>query len=325
MQLVSFADNGTDRLGIYQHGKVYRTTDLDKILPATMNEFLKHYDRYFPLLQKALGKIDNSLAVPHPQLCAPVPFPSSFRDGYAFRQHVAAARKNRGLAMIEVYDHCPVFYFGTTANQYGPGLVRFMPDCFERLDYELEVAAVISRPGINISAENAHEYIAGLMILNDWSARTLQMEEMQLNLGPAKGKDLGCSTGPVLVSLDELVVYEVPPPPHHRGKSWKLGMRAYVNGQLLSCGNLADMDWTFGELIERASYGVQLQPGDVIGSGTVGTGCLLELNATAKTDRWLKERDEVTMEVDGLGVLSNVIARQPGDHSLLNRKATYDR
>ena len=152
------------------------------------------------------------------------------------------------------------------------------------------------------------------------------MEEMVLNLGPAKGKDFATSTGPWLVTLDELEEFAIPAKEGHVGKSWNLKMTCKVNGIQVSEGNLADMDWTFAELIERASYGVDLYPGDVIGSGTVGTGCFLELNGTGKlndpnyNEQWLQDGDVVEMEIDALGTLSNTIVAEDTDWSILARK-----
>jgi len=280
------------------------------------------------------GHINTRKAIPMEdvKVLAPVPFPTSCRDGYAFRQHVAAARRNRGVPMIPEFDQYPVFYFTNHHSIQGPGDIRCMPDHFERLDFELEVAIVINKLCRNVRAEEADDYIAGLMIMNDMSARTLQMEEMILNLGPAKGKDFSTITGPCLVTLDELEPFEVPCKEGHTGKSWNLRMQCRVNEVTVSDGNLADMEWTFAEIIERASYGATLFPGDIIGSGTVGTGCFLELNGTGKlndpsyTEQWLLEGDIVEMEVDGLGILTNTIVREedgdPGDgeFSLLAKK-----
>ena len=184
--------------------------------------------------------------------------------------------------MIPEFDQYPVFYFTNHHSIQGPGPVMCMPDHFHKLDFELEVAIVISKLGRNIPAEEADEYIAGLMIMNDLSARTLQAEEMLLNLGPAKGKDFATAIGPWLVTPDELEEFEVPAKEGHIGKNWNLKMTCNINGVQVSEGSLSDMDWTFAELIERASYGATLYPGDVIGSGTVGTGCFLELNGTGK-------------------------------------------
>ena len=152
------------------------------------------------------------------------------------------------------------------------------------------------------------------------------MEEMLLNLGPAKGKDFATVIGPWLVTLDELEPYIVPAKEKHVGLNWNLNMKCWVNGVQVSAGNVADMDWTFAEIIERASYGVDLYPGDVIGSGTVGTGCFLELNGTGKlndpnyTEQWLQEGDVVEMEIDGLGRLSNTMVREEDDFSILAKK-----
>jgi fumarylacetoacetate (FAA) hydrolase len=201
-----------------------------------------------------------------------------------------------------------------------------MPDHFERLDFELEVAIVISKYGKNIRAEDADEYIGGFMIMNDMSARKLQAEEMLLNLGPAKGKDFSTALGPWLVTKEELEEFEIAPKENHVGKNWNLPMKCFVNGTQVSEGNLGDMDWTFAEIIERCSYGTILYPGDIIGSGTVGTGCFLELNGTGKLndpnykEQWLKEGDVIKMEVKGLGTLTNTITKDEDDFSLLAKK-----
>jgi fumarylacetoacetate (FAA) hydrolase len=260
------------------------------------------------------------------ELLAPVPHPSSCRDGYAFRQHVAAARRNRGLAMIPEFDQYPVFYFTNHQAIYGPGPIYCMPDHFNKLDFELEVAIVIGKKGRNIKAADADEYIKGYTIMNDLSARTLQMEEMLLNLGPAKGKDFATAIGPWLVTPDELEPYKVAPKPGHIGNAYNLEMTCRVNRIQVSKGNMADMDWTFAEIIERASYGVDLYPGDLIGSGTVGTGCFLELNGTGVLNdpnykvQWLQPNDVVEMTVAGLGTLINTIVAEQTDWSILNLK-----
>jgi fumarylacetoacetate (FAA) hydrolase len=201
-----------------------------------------------------------------------------------------------------------------------------MPDHLEKLDFELECAILICKHGRNIRAEEADQYIGGLMVMNDFSARTLQMEEMLLNLGPAKGKDFSTTIGPCLVTLDELESFETPAKPGHVGKNWNLRMQCFVNGEQVSDGNLADMDWTFAEIIERASYGVDLFPGDIIGSGTVGTGCFLELNGTGKLndsnypEQWLQEGDVIELEIDQIGKLTNTITRDEDDFSILALK-----
>ena len=333
MKLVSYLKAEHEQLAVLVDGLLYDVELIHPDIPNTMNMFLNYWDELFPLVQAGdlaiqEGHLNSkkAVSVEDVQVLAPVPFPASCRDGYAFRQHVEAARRNRKVPMIPEFDQFPVFYFTNHHSIQGPGDIRCMPDHFHKLDFELEVAVVIARNGRNIRASEADDYIAGLMIMNDMSARTLQAEEMLLNLGPAKGKDFATATGPWLVTPDELREFEVPCKAGHTGLSWNLRMQCRVNGVTLSDGNLADMDWTFAELIERASYGVDLYAGDVIGSGTVGTGCLLELNGTGKLadpeykEQWLQENDVVEMEVDGLGVLSNTIVSEESDLSLLEGK-----
>ena len=333
MQLVTYLKDEQQQLAILIDGNLYDSDSLHPDLPVSMSMFLNYWDDVLPIAMAAERRIKEGMArniatVPFADavILAPVPHPSSCRDGYAFRQHVAAARRNRKVDMIPEFDNYPIFYFTNHNSIQGPGEIICMPDHFKKLDFELELAIVISKPGRNIKAEEADEYIAGLMIMNDMSARTLQMEEMLLNLGPAKGKDFSTVIGPTLVTLDELEQYEVPCKEGHTGKAWNLNMKCRVNGVQVSDGNAADMDWTFAEIIERASYGVNLFAGDVIGSGTVGTGCFLELNGTGKlndpnyTEQWLQEGDVVEMEIDGLGKLSNTIVKDESDFSILALK-----
>ncbi len=333
MKLVSYLKDEHDQLAILENGLLYDTDLLHMEMPSSMSMFLNFWDDNYTLALKLeqaikdniIGK-EKGFPVEDASLLAPVPFPASCRDGYAFRQHVAAARRNRKAPMIPEFDQYPVFYFTNHHSIQGPGEIMCMPDHFNKLDFELEVAIVISKLGRNIPAEEADEYIAGLMIMNDLSARTLQSEEMLLNLGPAKGKDFATAIGPYLVTLEELEEFEVPAKENHTGKTWNLKMKCTINGVQVSEGNLSDMDWTFAELIERASYGATLYPSDVIGSGTVGTGCFLELNGTGKlndenyAEQWLKEGDVIEMEVEALGILSNTITKEESDFSILEKK-----
>ncbi|HVX24748.1 MAG TPA: fumarylacetoacetate hydrolase family protein [Parafilimonas sp.] len=333
MKLVSYLKDEHDQLALLEDDLLYDADLLHMEMPSTMSMFLNYWEDSYSLALKLQQAIkDNRISkakgfpVEEASLLSPIPFPASCRDGYAFRQHVAAARRNRKVPMIPEFDQYPVFYFTNHHSVQGAGPVMCMPDHFHKLDFELEVAIVISKLGRNIPAEEADEYIGGLMIMNDLSARTLQSEEMLLNLGPAKGKDFATALGPYLVTLDELEEFVVPAKENHVGKSWNLKMKCSVNGVQVSEGNLSDMDWTFAELIERASYGATLYPGDIIGSGTVGTGCFLELNGTGKlndenyTEQWLNEGDVIEMEVDELGILINTIAKEESDFSILAKK-----
>jgi fumarylacetoacetate (FAA) hydrolase len=239
------------------------------------------------------------------ELQAPIPRPPSMRDGYAFRQHVETARRNRGLEMIPEFDQFPVFYFTNHQSVIGPGDLTVMPLQLERLDFELEAAIVIGKEARNLSVGQADAAIFGMTIMNDFSARVLQIEEMKLSLGPAKGKDFATGLGPWLVTMDELAPKTLSGP---AGAHFDLEMRARVNGKQVSKGNVKDMTWTFAQILERVSYGVTVHPGDVIGSGTCGTGCFLELNGSKVTDdQWLRPGDAVELDIDLLGTLAHKV------------------
>ena len=332
MKLITYTTNQQQDLGIYFDGKIYPIQQFDKSLPNSLKDLIIAGDSIMNVVKAIDADLKNGIKTgvhfeeKNVQIDSPIPNPTSCRDGYAFRQHVAAARRNRGVPMIAEFDQYPIFYFTNHNAIQGPGEIECMPDHFQKLDFELEAAIVINKSGRNIKAADADGYIGGLMIMNDMSARRLQMEEMLLNLGPAKGKDFATVIGPMLVTLDELSSYEIPCKTGHTGKSWNLTMKCMVNGIQVSQGNVGDMDWTFAEIIERCSYGVNLFPGDVIGSGTVGTGCFLELNGTGKlndpnyTEQWLQAGDVVEMEIDGLGKLSNTIVKEESDFSILALK-----
>ncbi|MBL7764887.1 MAG: fumarylacetoacetate hydrolase family protein [Chitinophagaceae bacterium] len=331
MKLVTHLHQGKETLSILVENKLYHLNKLNAGIPQTMKEFLTDWDGHLSLAKQVLSKIDQGefpadASYNENEVMAPVPFPSSCRDGYAFRQHVAAARRNRKVDMIPEFDQYPIFYFTNHNAIQGPGEIVCMPDHFQKLDFELEVAIVVSKKGRNIKAAEADDYIGGFMIMNDMSARTLQMEEMLLNLGPAKGKDFSTVIGPMLVTPDELEPYRIPAKPNHTGNNYNLKMTCSINGIQLSEGNVGDMDWTFAEILERCAYGVDIWPGDVIGSGTVGTGCLLELNGTGLLNdphykvQWLQPGDVVEMDIEHLGHLRNTIVKAESDFSILALK-----
>jgi fumarylacetoacetate (FAA) hydrolase len=335
MKFISHLHNNTELFAVLVDNKIYNTQDLDKQLPATANDFLQNWDAYCTIAKTAIEQIENgtlhveSKTIDLVHLLAPIPKPASCRDGYAFRQHVAAARRNRKVEMIPEFDQYPIFYFTNHQAIQGPGDIVCMPDHFQKLDFELESAIVVKKQGRNITAAQADEYIAGYMIMNDMSARTLQMEEMLLNLGPAKGKDFSTVIGPVLVTPDELAHLKVPCKPNHTGNAYNLKMQCWVNDVLVSEGNMADMDWTFAEILERCAYGTDIMPGDVIGSGTCGTGCFLELNGTGLLNdsnyktQWLQPNDVVKMTIAELGTLSNTIIKDTNSFSILALKKNY--
>jgi fumarylacetoacetate (FAA) hydrolase len=332
MKFVSHLQSGVEKVAVLHDGQLYNVAELNSNIPSTMLALLQDWDANLAVIKSAMASVAsgdlkvNTLSFNDAQLLAPVPRPTSCRDGYAFRQHVAAARRNRGVEMIAEFDQYPIFYFTNHNAIQGPGPIECMPDHFEKLDFELEVAVIVGKKGRNIPAADADNYIAGYCIMNDMSARTLQMEEMLLNLGPAKGKDFSTVIGPWMITPDELEPFKIPAKPNHVGNNYNLKMTCKVNGIQVSEGNMGDMDWTFAEILERCAYGVDILPGDVIGSGTVGTGCFLELNGTAKLNnpdavpQWLKANDEVVLEVEQMGTLTNTIKAVDTEFSILNLK-----
>ena len=330
MKLVSYKTEDREHLGLFVKGHIYNLNSCDKLIPDSMNEFLNGGEELMDRAKNVDQQIKSGEITAKEEIffeiLAPVPHPTSCRDGYAFRQHVASARRNRRVDMIPEFDQYPIFYFTNHNAIQGVGDIECMPDHFEKLDFELEASIVIGKKGRNIKASEADDYIAGYMIMNDMSARTLQMEEMLLNLGPAKGKDFSTVIGPWLVTPDELEAYKIPAKAGHTGNSYALDMKCWVNGVEVSSGSMGDMDWTFAEIIERCSYGVDVLPGDVIGSGTVGTGCFLELNGTGLLNdpnfkpQWLQDGDIVEMEITGLGRLTNTIRKVDSDWSILKLK-----
>lgn len=337
MKLLTYRNReGKERLGFQIDDGIFDMQqcahDQGVELPDNMAAFLLGGERVMDLARKVHeaaknGNVEKAFGRSEVTLLAPVPHPTSCRDGYAFRQHVATARRNRGVEMIPEFDQYPIFYFTNHNAIYGEGDLVLEQDHFQKLDFELECAVVIGKRGKNVTSDTADSYIAGYTIMNDLSARLLQMEEMKLNLGPAKGKDFATTIGPWLVTVDELADHRLSSP---FGDRYDLRMTASHNGNLISDGNLKDMNWTFAELVERASYGTEIYPGDVIGSGTVGTGCYLELNGThaleakAKgedfTPIWLQPGDSIELEIEDLGRLSNRVLKAESDYSILAQK-----
>ena len=282
-------------------------------IPASLKEALGSWDINFSKLQQLDAFLEEnnfdpksnngkliSVLESEVQLLSPIPNPQSFRDFYAFEQHVRSARKLRGLDMHPDWFKIAIFYFSNPSALYGHGEAIPYPRETKELDFELEFAVVIANGGSDISEEDGNNYIAGYTICNDWSARDLQREEMAMNLGPAKGKDFASSFGPYLVTPDELRdAWD------ENGKL-NLRMTCHVNGKLISDGNTNDLYHPFPKMIERASMNAKLLPGDILGSGTVGTGCILELRPE-NTGGWIKRGDVVRLEVERLGVLENKI------------------
>jgi len=229
----------------------------------------------------------------------PILRPPSLRDFYAFEGHVRSMWERRGGEVPETWYRLPVFYFSNVSELRGPDDPVWCPAASQELDYELEVAALIDTPAVDLKAERAEEAIGGFTILNDWSARDLQREETVVRLGPAKGKDFASSIGPYLVTPDELA-------DARRAKGYDLAMTAQVNGTETSRGRWSDVQFSFGEMLARASADARLRPGDLVGSGTVGGGCLLEVREST-IGRYLEPGDTVELTVERLGTLRNEV------------------
>ena len=233
----------------------------------------------------------------------PILAPPSFRDFYAFERHVGTMWKRRDMEIPEAWYRLPIFYFSNVSEIRGPGDAVSAPRGSQDLDYELEVAALIDTPVRDLDAARGEEAIGGYMILNDWSARDLQRDESTVRLGPAKGKDFATSIGPWLVTPDELA-------DARKDKGYDLAMTASVNGAELSRGSWSAPQFSFGEMVERASADVRLRPGDLLGSGTVGTGCLLEIRDEI-LKRYLEPGDTVTLAIERLGELTAPVVQRP--------------
>jgi len=241
-------------------------------------------------------------------LVAPVSQPPSVRDFMAFEQHLVECAAAMGTTIPPVWYDQPVFYFTNPAAIKGPYDDVPMAPGTAQYDYELEVAAVIGRPGSDLAPADAESHIAGYVLFCDWSSRDLQSKEMTIGLGPAKGKDTATSLGPFLVTPDELEA-------RRSGNGYDVPMTASVNGTPYSQGNWRDLYWSFGQMLAYASRGTKLRAGDVIGSGTVGTGCILELSAVHGGDRfpWLQTGDRVELDAGPLGTVSAQVLPSAAD------------
>lgn len=296
MRLVRFVDAG---------GQVWAGTvgDNDTVVPFARGDASATGAQAAVLEAAVAGRapdpVGDAVPLASVRLLAPVGVPPSIRDFYAFEAHVATARRGRGLEMEPDWYELPVFYFTNPAAVHGPGDEVAVPIGTAEIDYELEVAVVIATECSDVDVDGWLDVVAGFTVMNDWSARDLQRREMRMGLGPAKGKDFATSLGPVLVTPDEL-------PGSGSGRP-RAAMVARVDGVEWSRGDLGDIHFGWGELISYASRGTRLRPGDVIGSGTVGTGCILELSVAHGSDRypWLRPGQVVECDVEGIGVLRN--------------------
>lgn len=255
---------------------------------------------------RALGRVDNATSLEGLSFLSPIATPPTVRDFYAFESHVRAGRASRGLVMEPQWYERPVFYFSSPYAVMGEGDVALPPGC-ESFDFELEVAAIIGAPGKNVTPREGEDLVIGYCVMNDWSARDIQQDEMKLSMGPVKSKDTSTSLGPWLVTKDELDDVR-------EGTGYRLEMSCKVNAKPYAKAQWCDVYWSFGEMVSYAARGGEVRPGDVLGSGTCGTGCILELAQTFGKDEypWLVPGDEVVASVERLGSLHNrVVAGAP--------------
>ncbi|MEU8802864.1 fumarylacetoacetate hydrolase family protein [Spirillospora sp. NPDC048819] len=280
---------GTDRAGLLVDDVVH---GLDAELPDLLDDLPAAGER----VRSAPAE---TLPLAEARLRAPVPEPPSVRDFLSFEEHAKNASAAFGRDVDPVWYSQPVFYFTNPAAVRGPRDDVPVSPGSQKFDYEVEVAAIVGRPGADLTPAEAEACIAGYTIFVDWSARDVQGVESRVGLGPAKGKDGATSLGPFLVTPDELG-------DRRSGRGYDLAMSASVNGVRQGGGSWADIHWSFGQMLAYASRGTRLRPGDIIGSGTVGTGCLLELSSLhgAEKHPWLQPGDAVTVEIERLGAVN---------------------
>lgn len=306
--------DGQTHVGIVDSGRI------SGLEAGTSIEHLLAHDTFRSAADQAVHQPHEVLDLASVQLLSPVPVPPSIRDFMSFEDHVVTSLQAVGGVMSPVWYEQPTFYFSNPAAVIGPtDPVRMSPGS-SAFDFELEIAAVIGREGSDVSVDDAEQYIAGYTLMCDWSARDLQERETKVGLGPAKGKDTATTLGPVLVSRDELE-------PLRSGQGYDVDLSVHVNGRPYSVGNWSSLYWSFAQMISYASRGTTIRPGDLIGSGTVGTGCILELGRVHGRIAYpyLSAGDVVRLDGGVLGELELVVA--PGiepqplwpDHAHENR------
>ena len=320
MKLVTFKNkNGAIKAGWLQGDGVVDMQEVSKgALPDNMLSFIDDHEKYFAIIKgNNLEATTATYPLSEVQLLAPLSNPRSFRDFIGFEQHMLNASKTFGHSVGAIWYEMPIFYFTNHQAIYGPDDEIKKPAAETKLDIELEMAVIIGKKGKDIKAENAEGYIFGYTVFNDWSARSIQKVEMGgPPLGPHKGKDFANSIGPCIVTADEMEQYRCSfseeyfqPPlrvPQIKGDRFNMKMTSRINGVTLCEGNYKTVHYNFGQMIERASQNnVTLYPGDMLGSGTVGWGSLIENNF--EVHRPLEPGDVVELEIEGIGILRNKV------------------
>ncbi len=300
MKLVTFLKpQGQSRTGWVLGDQIVDMQLAHADLPTDMLTFIDNHEEYFSII-RGLGEVKPHYALSAVKLSAPLPNPRSFRDYIGFEMHMLNASKSFGHTIGQAWYEMPIFYFTNHQAIYGPEDEILRPKKETKLDLELEMACIIGKKGKDILASEAKNHIFGYTIYNDWTARAIQKREMELPLGPHKGKDFANAIGPWIVTADEMEQYM-----GENGR-FNLRMTSRINGVTVCDGNYNTVHYTFSQMIERASENnVNLMPGDVLGSGTLGWGSLIENNFTVH--RPLEPGDEVELEIEGIGILRNKV------------------
>lgn len=288
--------------GVVKDDSFFCFASLDGRLPSDMIKFVEGYDSYKPIVEKALENAEPTCALSDAVLLAPLR-PGTLRDFVGFREHAENAGKRFGLdttAVLEAWEKQSSFYYSNPLNLTGSGESIVKLDSSALFDFEFEVGFIIGKPGINIAEDEAMDHIFGLTIFNDWSARDLQVEEMKGGMGAPKAKEYANGLGPVIVTADELAEHLVPGDP----KRYDLATKLYRNGELIRENNLKTIHYTFANMIAYASRDNMLHPGEVIGSGTVGGGAIIEYGPNVP---FLDHGEVIDLEVEAIGTLHCVI------------------
>ena len=316
MKLVTFKNKEQKTsIGWLQADGVVDMPQAHADLPKEMLTFIQNNEEYFKIIAD-LGDVKAHYSLDEVKLLAPLPNPPSFRDYIGFEMHMQNASRSFGHTIGAAWYEMPIFYFTNHQAIYGPDDEILCPAKETKLDIELEIACIIGKKGKDINAANARPYIFGYTIFNDWTARAIQRVEMEIPLGPHKGKDFANAIGPYIVTADEMEQYRIPMDesvftdpiiiPKVKGDRLNLKMTSRINGETICEGNYKTAYYNFEQMIERASENnVSLFPGDILGSGTVGWGSLIENNFTLH--RPLEPGDVVELEIEGMGILRNKV------------------
>lgn len=300
MKLVTFQNtSGESRIGWIQGNQVVDMQLADASLPTEMLSFIDNHEVYFSRI-KSLGEVQAHYNLSEVKLLAPLPNPRSFRDYIGFEQHMLNASKSFGHTIGQAWYEMPIFYFTNHQAIYGPEDEIKKPAKETRMDLELEMACIIGKKGKDIPASEAKKHIFGYTVYNDFTARAIQKREMEIPLGPHKGKDFANAIGPWIVTADEMEQYM------GENDRFNIRMTSRINGVTVCEGNYNTVHYSFLQMIERASENnVNLMPGDILGSGTLGSGSLVENNFTVH--RPLEPGDVVELEIEGIGILRNKV------------------